>query len=187
MRGGVILISAKQGAGKSTLAGKLAEHLGGEIMKFAEPLYFMHDGLLPYIKKMGLRPDDMKKDGDLLQMLGAYGRRIHPDVWAQILKRRIAQEQAACPDLWIVVDDCRFENEFDAFPDAIKIRLTASEAARKVRCSYWREDTGHPSEVGLDAYQALGKFDLLLDTELCSKDTTFETVIGVLTQRGLIE
>lgn len=187
MSGGVILISAKQGAGKSTLAAKLAEHLGGEIRKFADPLYFMHDGLLPYIKKMGLRPDDMKKDGELLQMLGEYGRRIHKDVWAQILKRRIAEEHAACPALWIVVDDCRFENEFDAFPDAVKIRLTASEAARKARCSYWREDTTHPSEVGLDSYVALGKFDLLVDTELFSKQETFEGVLGVIKARGLIE
>ena len=186
MSGGVILISAKQGAGKSTLASRLAEHLGGTIMKFAEPLYFMHDGLLPYIKKMGLRPDDMKKDGELLQMLGEYGRRIHKDVWAQILHRRIAQERAASPDTWFIIDDCRFENEFDAFPDAIKIRLTASEATRKARCSYWREDTSHPSEIGLDAYAGMAKFNIAINTDFHPKEETFKVVIDTLKKWGLV-
>lgn len=66
----------------------------------------------------------------------------------------------------VIIDDCRFTNEFDAFPQALRVRLNAAEDVRKGRAESWRENTVHPSEVGLDLYDIEGKFDLYLQTDL---------------------
>ena len=161
----VIVISGCQGSGKSTVAEelkKIAESYGHEvsIFKFAQPLYEMHDALLPILKKYNIVSNDIKKDGSLLQVLGTdYGRaKIHPNIWVDICKKRIDQFLAMkhFSHPIAIIDDCRFENEFDAFPYALHIRLDAPRAVRQQRASYWRNDEKHPSETGLDNYVAKG-------------------------------
>lgn len=64
-----------------------------------------------------------------------------------------------------IIDDCRFENEFDIMSDALRVRLQASEEVRKARAEVWRTNTQHPSETGLDEYDEQGKFDMYFNTE----------------------
>jgi energy-coupling factor transporter ATP-binding protein EcfA2 len=172
----IVLISGKQGAGKSTLASRLvdlAPSAGYEPWhtKFAAPLYEMHDAILQVAKKYGIPAGP--KEGDLLQYIGTeWGRgRKGPDVWVNALRAGLAfhlnvmKWQKPDSRVLVIVDDLRFENEFDAFtpgPGVTRVRLEAGREVRKARCSYWREADAHPSEVGLDAYADAGRFDLYL-------------------------
>lgn len=168
----IILLSGKQGAGKSTTAQailKIAKASGHysfvEILKFAGPLYTLHEYILNKMESMNGQKR-LKKDGKLLQLLGTeWGREsFGVNVWVDIMKRKINSWPYSGRRL-IIIDDCRFENEFDAFPEALRVRLWASEEIRKLRTESWRENTNHPSEIGLDHYEAQGKFDLVLSTE----------------------
>lgn len=163
----IILISGGQGAGKTTLANallKCARQAGffSHILKFADPLYRIHHAVLETASVV-LNIPKVEKDGDLLQLLGTEWARkkFGPNVWADALKLEIEKVRRLVPEnfsLLIIVDDCRFENEFDAFPDAVTIRLEVPEEIRRKRCESWRENTLHPSETGLDAYAKAGKF-----------------------------
>lgn len=183
MRKRIILISGKQGVGKTTLAEKLKGNLAShnytpKIFKFAETIYEMHNLCLPILKREGIRPSDMEKDGELLQVLGTeFGRnKIGRDVWASALRRRVDWELARNANMVAIIDDCRFPNEFDIFPDAFSIRLTALESFRKKRCDAWREDTNHASETALDVYAARGKFLVYRDATDKPEDFTAKMI-----------
>lgn len=175
----IVLISGPQGSGKTTLSNMLATDLGRQgyyvfKKKFADVLYSMHNRIRIVLKDAD--PENVvgydfdKKDGNLLQLLGTeWGRSINPDIWAQLSANSALKIQAQFIESrnhfgWVVVfDDCRFENEFDIiksyFKNVLTIRLEANESVRKDRAEFWRTNTGHPSEVGLDRYAKEGKFD----------------------------
>ncbi len=157
----VVLISGKQGSGKTTVQTALnlkLRELGykSERLNFADPIYAIHDAIRRTAGEFGL-PPTMPKDGLLMQLIGTnWARDVYgPDVWMSIVKNRIHDFPS---EAIVIVGDCRFENEFDAFPDAITVRLNCSVPTRRRRCSKWRENTGHESEVGLDAYVCRNKF-----------------------------
>ena len=161
----IILISGKQGSGKSTLSSGLFCTLSGvgvrvAVLKYASPLYEMQEAIRRVATKYEIPFD--KKEGRLLQWLGTeWGREIKGyDTWVNAAKVSAWQSDRD----WIVFDDCRFENEFDAFPDAYTIRLACSRDLRKYRAEGWRDSEDHPSETGLDSYEAAGKFHLYLST-----------------------
>lgn len=169
----VILISGKQGSGKSTLAKNLVQKDWGQstpihVLKFADPLYEMHDAVRGVLKKYDFTNYDFnKKDGNLLQLLGTeWGRNtINTQVWVQLLLNKIRKLEK---NSVVIVDDARFENEFDSFmtvPHCLRVRIEASRLTRKLRASFWRENESHPSEVGLDHYAAMGKFDLVINAD----------------------
>ena len=154
--------------------------------------YELHDVCLPLLKKYGIRDATMKKDGELLQVLGTeYGRKLlGDDVWVKVLKRRVDYWLRVEPHL-IIIDDCRFENEHDAFPDALRVHLECSEYMRKSRCSYWRTNTDHPSEIGLDNYRARGRFDepwcLRMETDRTEPQVTAHLIWNQFrTMKGLL-
>lgn len=173
----IVLLSGKQGAGKSTLAQKLVDRYNSKKdwdareLKFASVLYQMHDECLRIMRYFGI--DVPEKDGTLLQLLGTdWGRAKYGDnVWVKVMRGAIKEvvknrEWGGAPaNSLIVISDCRFKNEFDEFPEALRVRLSCSEEARKVRAEKWRDHTNHPSEIDLDDYATDGKFDLNLDTE----------------------
>ncbi len=183
----IIVISGKQGSGKTTQSRLLSYIAIGQdrvprVFKFAEPLYELHQACLPILKRHGIRPEEMKKDGELLQILGTeYGRnKISQSVWIDVCRRHVKAWLELSPHHFAMIDDCRFENEFDAFPDALHVNLQAPTALRKERCSYWREDQTHPSEIGLDEYVRRGKFATqwagILDTEFVRPEVTAKTI-----------
>lgn len=173
----IVLISGKQGSGKTTTAAALeleARRIGYtwvRRMKFADPLYELHDTILDLMQGWSGEPRP-KKDGPLLQWLGTdFGRKKYgDDIWVKALKKKMDEDSllynfGELRALYII-DDCRFENEFDAFREALRIRLKAKEDTRKARTDCWREDTNHPSEIGLDFYDNRGLFDLYIDTDI---------------------
>lgn len=186
-----ILISGKQGSGKSTLAHKVAEGLqahGGFVFcqySFAAPLYEMHDAVLEVARGYGLKV--LKKDGPLLQLLGTEWGRKHfgENVWVDLVKNSIeidAKNLNCKPIAYVpIISDCRFENEIEGFNEfrPVKIRLECPSAIRKVRIEAtpgqcWRENTNHPSEIGLDLYR---KWDSICDTYKFSSDQIAQDVL----------
>lgn len=169
----IILISGKQGSGKTTLAAALRERLGlSQVHKFAEPLYQMHNAIWQIMRGV-LGVDRSVVDGGLLQFLGTdWGRkRFGEDVWVVALAGRIVESRGSV----FVVDDLRFKSEADNLEKYLpqntkvyRIRLEADEGIRKLRAQKWREDTDHQSEIDLDDYKG---WNLVLDTNsMCADD-----------------
>lgn len=171
----IVLISGQQGAGKTTLANELGREMGklkGWYVNqafFASHIYEMHNFCLGRMKALGFKYDQVKH-GPLLQFLGTeFGRKTFGDnVWVESMKNDIARtldmRRNMGPRMTTIISDCRFENEFDGFPEALRIRLTCPEEVRKTRAEMWRENTAHVSETGLDNYTLQGKFDMAFDT-----------------------
>ena len=189
----IFILSGRQGSGKTTYAKYLQAFLGidnTKILKFAEPLYALHDRCLPLLKEYGVRPESMTKDGELLQVLGtAYGReKLGQNVWVEIVARRAKQWLDQRDSHFVIIDDARFENEIDVFrADANLIRLIAPESVRKARCSYWREDTNHPSETSLDAYERDKKFDVEMKTEHETREQIEDAIEWTLKWLGYLD
>jgi hypothetical protein len=169
----IVLLSGKQGAGKTSVQKALAEAwfkkygAGALYINFADIIYEMHDHVLEVLHQYWPNRG-LSKDGPLLQLLGTdWGRKtVDENIWVKCLQKKVElrmrgpeHEQAL-----VLVGDCRFRNEFDAFPEALRVRLDAPEYIRQARCSMWRENTTHPSEVGLDETADGGAFDLYLNT-----------------------
>jgi len=161
----LILISGKQGSGKTTIAEMLQVRLGVNDVymgKFARPIYEMHDAIASICAKYG---EGFKIDGALLQMLGTEWGRKHKgeDFWVNLAKKSIPDGKR-----FAIFDDCRFPNELFAFDNEMltfKLRLQADERIRYSRMmdkSKWR-DGSHESEVALDGF--MDSFDLVVRTD----------------------
>jgi phosphomevalonate kinase len=183
----VLLISGKQGSGKTTLALAVREHFGSDKVvriRFAQPLYEMHDECRKIMTKYGIKMDLTKKDGNLLQLLGTEWLRtkIGEDTLIQCVINRIGE---LGPEKVIIVEDCRFENEFDLVSKAYStatVRLECSRDQRRKRAEMWREAEDHPSEIGLDHYAAMGRFQKTLNTDVLSKEQVLKEVIELMEQ-----
>jgi hypothetical protein len=169
----VVFISGKQGSGKTTISNELVrqakvlKYSGIKQIKFAEPLYVLHEYILNKMEGWTGKPR-VPKDGPLLQLLGTeWGREtIDQDLWVKIALREISKYDESHPDSknLVIIDDGRFPNEFDNCTESLRVRLECPEEVRKARCPAWRDNTNHLSEIALDEYAAAGKFDLYLDT-----------------------
>lgn len=182
----IILLSGGQGSGKTTIATLLKqclEQVGSKVhvFKFAAPLYEMHDLILPVLKRMGIRPESTYKDGPLLQKLGEYGREmIDVDIWAKVTRNLVDNFLRETREGFAIVDDCRFQNEFNIFPHALRVRLTCPEDIRKLRCGdTWRAKP-HQSETDLDNYELAAKFDLVLDNFTNDKHTNAAHILNMM-------
>ena len=158
----VILISGKQGAGKTTLARYLRSEFEKTTknvnhVRLASILYDMHHAVYTVLGNHGMATFPIKEiDGDLLQLLGTeWGRKkFGEDVWVKACAQRLEWYNTKVA----IIDDARFPNELSIerylSPGArvFRFRLEADESIRKLRAEKWRENTGHPSEVALDDY-----------------------------------
>lgn len=170
MKTQVVLLSGKQGSGKTTTMRHLVQIVKRQstmvsCITFAKPLYDMHDYCREYLAHLGIQPAGVK-DGNLLQLLGTEWIRktLGADTLVKAAQGKIGQDRFHALSLGfsrhiVIVSDCRFQNEFNAFPDALRIRLEAHPEVRKERAEMWRENDQHQSEVDLDGYALEGKFD----------------------------
>lgn len=113
----IIGIAGRARHGKDTLAQYLVQHHGFHQMAFADPIV---DGLISMLDIPTEYRTDKKEDEvpglgfsyrKAAQTLGTeWGRRLlHPDIWVNIMRRRIA-DMADHNDR-IVISDVRFPNE----------------------------------------------------------------------------
>lgn len=187
----IVLISGKQGSGKTTAAQYIRNYFDEldfetHRMRFAEPLYKMHNKIYEVMQEYGFKKPPIK-DGPLLQLLGTeWGRNtIDKDIWAKACFNKVSK--VVGENVVVTIEDCRFENELDIFSNALKIRLVASPSARRERCSAWRENETHQSEIGLDEYEKNGGFDLIINTALNTKIATQRTCIEACRYRMAID
>lgn len=146
MRAPDVAIIGRMGSGKTTAAEVLSRQLGYHSIHFA--------GLLKEIAATLWGPS-AQTDRRKLQELGVAVRLIEPDTWVDALMRReVDRPQRDYP---VVVDDCRFENEYWALAGR-GFRFLRVEAAEDVRVNRLLairklEDKAqllHESETGLD-------------------------------------
>jgi hypothetical protein len=170
-----ILTSGKAGSGKTTLANAIMtrlQNLGHLVIHttFATPLYKMHDYCLSVLNDVGMTTE--KKDRVLLQLLGTeWGRHsVSENIWVDYLKNYVDSiylshsRNTYGPTMYVIVSDCRFTNEFDGFPKALRIRLTAPTDERRERADSFPKNETHASETGLDIYASMNEFDLYFNT-----------------------
>lgn len=187
MLGDIIVLSGKKGSGKTTIAAELALRMKERdkiVMRFAlaDPIYDIHNYAL---KKIGY---PVAKDRALLIKLGDWGREKDPLIWVQSTRRSVESFVRAYQNSVAIVTDCRFRNEFEAFPEALRVRLDCPSAIRKERCSAWDDDKEHDaSETDLDAYAEDGKFDLSLNTFSSSVDHCATMILAQLDKRVWLE
>ena len=168
-----IILSGKQGSGKTTLAKMFASVPHFYYVRFASVIYEMHNAVLDIGRKYGIKKD---LDKTLLQLLGTeWGREtLHKDVWVSCLQKKVALMQRHDPNAHFIIDDCRFPNELSAFPNFLKIRLECDRDIRKERVSQWRDNENHVSETALDSN--LEWFDYVIDTGRMDAGTLFNLV-----------
>jgi hypothetical protein len=152
----IVALTGLAGSGKTTAAKRMVEHHGFTRVRFAGPLKAM-------LAALGLSPAEI--DGDrkevpcellggrtprwAMQTLGTeWGRDlIADDLWIRAWKTAVAK---TLPGSCIVVDDCRFPNEFEAVKslNGIVIRVERDGAGSGA--------AGHASETfKLDADQVV--------------------------------
>jgi hypothetical protein len=119
----IIGLSGVAGAGKSFAALHLTERRGFRRIRFAEPLKAM-------LRTLGCSNEELdgaakeapcpalcgRTPREAMQTLGTeWGRQlIHPDLWLEAWRRRVAAVAEFAPAAQIVVDDVRFLNEAEA-------------------------------------------------------------------------
>lgn len=156
----VILISGKQGAGKTTLANYLVSILPKATrISFADPMRALVKGMLATAKDIDLELPEQAETRVLMQVIGTeWGRESIDDlIWVKYALKKTQSSEFST----FIFDDNRFKNEFDAFPNAIRLRLECSSDLREKRAKYWG-NPDHRSEVELDDYHK--KFDAVFDT-----------------------
>lgn len=174
----IILISGKQGSGKTSLSESLMTRLESVAgTKFAQVLYEMHYAVLKIANRCGF---DIKLDKRLLQILGTeWARGIDQNFWVKCAIKEVEKFYAEGFKL-VIIDDCRFKNEFE-LEGAIKIRLECPAEVRKERCSQWRDNENHQSEIDLDDW--VDRFDLVINTEHTTKEETLNLALGYIHER----
>lgn len=172
-------------------------------MSFAEPIKQIHDSVRRTMSQYtgGLDLTKTKPDRRLMQLIGTeWGREVFgPEVWINALKERMmvhhrryvsmqgmrdrilqnnalaGAKDAKLPVPLFVISDCRFPDEFEAFPEALRVRIECQRDIRKLRDTEnkWGDET-HRSETALDDYSINKRFDLYLDS-------------GSMTAQGMVE
>lgn len=194
----VVLISGKQGSGKTTTINGIVSALSERFMgkfhirtaNFADTIYQIHDFARGQLAMLGVPVDLNKKDGKLLQLLGTeWGRNtLDEDVWVNCLKGRILNisnaisEKDSLTQQLFLVGDCRFKNELSVFSESFKVRLECDREVRKARCSSWRDNDTHQSEIDLDNCE--DKFDLLIDSGKYGINHCVELIVAQILKRS---
>ena len=186
----IVTMCGGQGSGKSSFAKIVYDHYSARDFKvkriaFATPLYEIQNMAFEVMEKYAEYPAP-EKDGDFLQAIGTAGRKnFSKHIWINAMKSFLLQTKKEGTDL-VVIDDCRFENEFDFLKDlgSIMIYLSCPEEIRKQRAKSWRSNTLHESETGLNVYaNTEGKFDYTFPTNILKPDACFTQIKWELDNR----
>jgi len=170
----IVLVSGKMGSGKTTLCEKLAtiarqRSYAISRVSFEEPIYRAHDAAIAIMNGHGWNIDE---DVHLIRALrDEWVHKHHKGKLVDMVKIYCANFNAANKRNVVIVDDLRFKNQFDAFPDAVKIRLVCDDTVRQSRAAWWGY-ANHESETGLDEYQEMTRFDLLIETTTINAEET---------------
>lgn len=184
----LILISGKKRTGKSTLQNALHKYINNTtrntavMANFADEIYKMHNYALKRLHDLGIA-NSVSKDRKLLQFLGTEWARksFGENIWCEVMRKKLNYFEHVHHD-YTIISDCRFKNEFDYFPEALRVRLVSSLDTRKSRSNEnWNEvQEMHQSETDLDLYSAMNKFDLVLCTETFSVHECVQKVLETL-------
>lgn len=165
-----IAVLGKMGSGKTTAADALVRAYNYNRASFAE--------LLKEVARL-IWGADAVKDREKLQKLGVAVRDIEENSWVGALERRIENWRGP-----VVIDDCRFPNEYWALRHRgfTFLRVHADEAKREDRLMrngklQSREQFTHISETALDNIDA--------DLDLFNNDsiTEFERELYLTLER----
>jgi len=187
----IVLISGKQGSGKTTLSGKLREKArmngvyawpGG----FGKAMRAIVASMQAVAKSVGCPVPDKVETRELMNFIAtSWGRKMDPDFWIPpVIKsyEEIADAWKNQIDFLFIIDDFRCKNEahaFDHLDNVFRIRLECAEEIRKQRAKYWGSPD-HFSEVDLDGYT---NFDLDLDTNLKTPDENCDIAYGRILEK----
>jgi len=161
----IIIISGKQGSGKTTLGHNLTKYYQDISPKtvhctLAEPIYELHNKLYE------------TKNRKALQSIGDWARAICPDIFIKAIISKIDKSDIA------IISDCRRLDEIRAlssigrFRNVITVRLDCDVESRKRRCPAYGSDD-HLSETELDEFD----FSIRIDTNTLTVDEVRNRVI----------
>jgi dephospho-CoA kinase len=107
-------------------------------------------------------PIEKGKDRKLLQDLGMWARGHMENIWISVVKKRVKSQG----DIQFCICDCRLENEFNAFPDYIRVYIDADLETRRERIiardgKHDKSTEEHVSELEIDNMREL--CDLIVD------------------------
>lgn len=135
-----IALIGKMGSGKTTIARLLESEFGYTPLHFATPIKEVAQLIWADVNR------------DHLQKLGVAVRDIDENAWANVLLRKVDNS-----DSRIVVDDCRFPNEYQSLKERgfriVRIIADRNERVRRLTQIGRLQDESqleHSTETGLD-------------------------------------
>ncbi len=156
----IVILSGPKGSGKThmgellctkhsfvrhSLASPLKEILS---IAYGESEHFLRPSL-----KEKKHPNSQHTNRHLMQQVGTeFFRRLDEDVWSNALVRRLKAEQVEKCSTSIVIDDCRFDNEYTIIRKFAKDYNYQFDSVRLEPLNFKGYDK-HPSEKGIsDVY-----------------------------------
>lgn len=122
----IIGLCGLPGSGKSALADKIKETMGGNVVNFADPLYEMlnklDDGIFQGMaQEAKLKPFAAKPEWTRRYALQYFGteicrNQINDSIWIDLFNKSVEFHKALGTPL--ICGDCRFPNEIDAIRKA---------------------------------------------------------------------
>jgi len=142
----VVVFCGERQSGKSTAANAIRRRTNWKKLSFADPLYRMMSEAMCEDARTADKEEPRKELGgktlrEALQTLGTeWGREmVYKDIWLDHMVRRITlAKMGGAPG--VVIDDCRFRNEYDA------LQQFNPTVVRVVRPGLNNPETTHASE-----------------------------------------
>ena len=169
-----IAFIGKMRSGKDTAATFIKSEYGGEVLKFADPLYEMMKSVysiarLPY-----------QKDRRFLQLIGTeWGRNINENLWVDLFEKRVEEVSEKISNIYCT--DVRFPNELERIQklEFITIKIISPDEFCKERGA---TNTSHESERYIDELKA----DVIIENNGTLEDfkrKLFKVMDSILTEK----